>query len=239
MSIKITLAEIKQEAKNYKTQNPNIKHTESLNLISQHYGYEKYEILKAKADKSNGVIEFMRDVPITKADEILIFPISLMELRAYLLSLPIPSDNNSYFMKNTIQGYVSIIDVYSSYYKSINSVDALNIFINLMTPENISVLLFKSYELYGKTLASTLLGKFAQKIFKTVDADMDFNDVVESIYYKNSNDLNDSFNDTLIFLKAYADNKTAFKTEFAYFSQSLYGLVMDKVRFLNHSNPTK
>jgi hypothetical protein len=62
MNIKITLTQIKQEAKDYKKENLNIKHTQSLNAIAQKYGFEKYEILKAQADKNNGYVDF--NIPI-------------------------------------------------------------------------------------------------------------------------------------------------------------------------------
>lgn len=62
MQIKITLANIKQMAKNHKQENPNIKHSEALNAIAQKYGFEKYEILKAKTEANNGSIEI--DIPI-------------------------------------------------------------------------------------------------------------------------------------------------------------------------------
>ena len=61
MLIKITLAEIKQEAKNYKNENPHTKHTEVLNIISQKYGFEKYEILKSKANSNNIIVIHYED----------------------------------------------------------------------------------------------------------------------------------------------------------------------------------
>lgn len=56
MPLTKSLADIKQEAKQYKNEHPQIKHVEALNIISQKYGYEKYEILKYNADKNNGMI---------------------------------------------------------------------------------------------------------------------------------------------------------------------------------------
>ena len=58
---RITLAEIKQEAKDLKQSNPNIKHTQALNKVAQKYGYEKFEILKAKFGKKE-YIEFNCDI---------------------------------------------------------------------------------------------------------------------------------------------------------------------------------
>jgi hypothetical protein len=52
--IKITLSDIKLEAKELKKIKPKEQHTKLLNLISQEYGFEKYEILKSKCN--NGVL---------------------------------------------------------------------------------------------------------------------------------------------------------------------------------------
>lgn len=63
---RITLTEIKQEAKDLRQLNPSLKHTQALNKVAQKYGYEKFEILKAKFDTetyleiSNGLLS--RDV---------------------------------------------------------------------------------------------------------------------------------------------------------------------------------
>jgi len=69
---RITLAEIKQEAKDLKTKEPKLKHTEALNKIAQKYGYEKYEILKAKAGK-NCYIDMPMDIiemlPFSRGNE--------------------------------------------------------------------------------------------------------------------------------------------------------------------------
>jgi hypothetical protein len=51
---KLTLTEIKQEAKNLKIKKPQLKHAEALKKIAQKYGFEKFEILKAKAESENG-----------------------------------------------------------------------------------------------------------------------------------------------------------------------------------------
>lgn len=56
MPTKITIEQIKQQAKVLKKQN-NIKHAEALNEIAKKYGFNKYEILKNKSDKNNGFIE--------------------------------------------------------------------------------------------------------------------------------------------------------------------------------------
>jgi len=53
MHIKITLSQIKQEAKDLKQSNSNLKHTQALNKIAQKYGYERFEILKAKFSKKS------------------------------------------------------------------------------------------------------------------------------------------------------------------------------------------
>lgn len=50
---RITLAEIKQEAKDLKQSNPSLRHTQALNKIAQKYGYEKFEVLKAKVENKN------------------------------------------------------------------------------------------------------------------------------------------------------------------------------------------
>ena len=44
----LSLAKIKQEAKDLKKKEPKLTHTEALNKVAQKYGYGKYEILKAK-----------------------------------------------------------------------------------------------------------------------------------------------------------------------------------------------
>ena len=56
MPTKITIEQIKQQAKVLKKQS-NIKHAEALNEIAKKYGFNKYEILKNKSDKNNGFIE--------------------------------------------------------------------------------------------------------------------------------------------------------------------------------------
>ena len=50
----LTLNDIKQEAQNLKKSDTGLKHTEALNRIAQKYGYEKFEVLKAKAESDNG-----------------------------------------------------------------------------------------------------------------------------------------------------------------------------------------
>jgi len=54
MHTKLTLNEIKQAAKDLKKKKPKLKHTQALNQIAQECGYEKFEILKAKAKSDNG-----------------------------------------------------------------------------------------------------------------------------------------------------------------------------------------
>lgn len=58
---RITLAEIKQEIKDLKKSNTRLRHTQALNEVAQKYGYEKFEILKAKYD-TNEYIEFDCDI---------------------------------------------------------------------------------------------------------------------------------------------------------------------------------
>ena len=62
---RITLTEIKQEAKDLKQSNPNLKHTQALNKVAQKYGYEKFEILKVELDKQS-YIEIDIDIDITE-----------------------------------------------------------------------------------------------------------------------------------------------------------------------------
>lgn len=54
MYTRIALSAIKQEAKNLKNSNSELKHTQALNKIAKKYGYEKFEILKSKAKNCNG-----------------------------------------------------------------------------------------------------------------------------------------------------------------------------------------
>ncbi|RLD47246.1 MAG: hypothetical protein DRI86_00950 [Bacteroidetes bacterium] len=55
MTIKKTLLDIKNEAKEHRINNPEIKQAAALNIIAQKYGFEKYEILKYHADSNNGI----------------------------------------------------------------------------------------------------------------------------------------------------------------------------------------
>lgn len=60
----ISIEEIKQKAKNYKIKNPEVIHTEALNIITQKLTtYNKFEALKAYADKNNGLIE-LKDIVV-------------------------------------------------------------------------------------------------------------------------------------------------------------------------------
>mgnify|MGYP001770791838 CR=1 FL=1 len=69
MPTKITIEEIKQQAKDYKKQN-NVKHTEALNRIANLYGFNKFEALKDKANKNGGFIDINLDENETDYEKI-------------------------------------------------------------------------------------------------------------------------------------------------------------------------
>ena len=53
---KLTLTEVKQEAKDLKKSIPSLKHSQALNFIAQKYGYVKFEVLRSKIEENSGYI---------------------------------------------------------------------------------------------------------------------------------------------------------------------------------------
>lgn len=110
MLTKITLADIKLQAKIYKKENPTSTHSESLKIISQKYGFEKYEILKSKADDSDGMIQVNIDTKkIFDSIRSLSLPMIFTNLTFEELEKLSDEDKQKFIKTSSVKGCENII----------------------------------------------------------------------------------------------------------------------------------